>query len=98
MKPIKFKQANVNFAENQEEYGTLPAFKSNDECGIVVCCWKLNFKERIKLLFTGKLWLNLMTFNKPLMPHNLSVHRKEAFYIPGDNDCFWKKILRKIRG
>ena len=30
MKPIKFKQANVNFAENQEEYGTLPAFKSND--------------------------------------------------------------------
>jgi hypothetical protein len=66
MKPIKFKGVNVTFAENQSEYKPLPAFMS--EAGEVVTCWKFTFWERLKLLFTGKLFMVTGTFNQPLQP------------------------------
>lgn len=66
MKPTKFKQANVIFAKDQPEYLQLPAYKADD--GRVVTCWKLSMVDRIRVLFTGRLWLGLMTFNNPLQP------------------------------
>jgi hypothetical protein len=81
MKPIKFKEQNVVYAENQEEYQPLPALKYNDEYGTVVSCWKLSIKERIKLLFTGKLWVGLVSFNKPLTPSYLTVNKEELINI-----------------
>ena len=66
MKPIKFKKQNVVFAETQPEYISLPAYKEPDGC--VTCCWKLSIKERFIILFTGKLWISMLTFNKPLQP------------------------------
>jgi len=84
MKPIKFKHANTTFAENQKEYQSLPALKIDGEKGVVISCWKLSFVEKIKILFTGKIWLSLMTFNKPLTPHLISVYRKEIYSHPDD--------------
>ncbi len=66
MKPIDFKGTNVVFAKNQPEYLPLPAVRTED--GIVTTCWEASFKERLKFLFRGKLWLQLMTFNHPLQP------------------------------
>lgn len=67
MKPIKFKGSNVVFAKNQPEYLDLPAYK--DEDGMkVVCCWKLSFWEKLVLLCTGKFYLSIMTFSRPLQP------------------------------
>ena len=66
MMPIEFKGSNVVFAENQPEYLPLPAYKSKD--GMVTICWKLSFKERLKVLFAGKIWQKMLTFNKPLQP------------------------------
>lgn len=71
MKPIDFPQSNRVFAKNQQEYKELPAFY---EKGIVTSCWQLSWKERFKLLLTGKLWLSIMTFGKPLQPQRPSVH------------------------
>ena len=81
MKPIKFKEQNCIYAENQPEYLPLPAFKDNKPEGKVISCWKLSFKERIKLLFTGKLWVCLLTFHKPLTPSLFTVDKKTAFYL-----------------
>ena len=65
MKPIKFKEQNCTFAKDQPEYQQLPAFKNKNIEGIpVVSCWKLSFIERLRILFTGKLWVNLLTFGK----------------------------------
>lgn len=50
MKPIKFKEHNVVYAENQPEYQPLPAFRNDSHQGEVVSCWQLSFKERIKFL------------------------------------------------
>jgi len=72
MEPIRFKEANITFAENQEEYLNLPACKTED--GTVVSCWKMGWKERLKVLFTGRVWLLLLTFNHPLQPQLLTVN------------------------
>ena len=71
MKPTEFEGSNVVFAENQPEYLPLPAYKA--PTGEVVSCWELNWKERIKMLFTGRIFLTVLTFNGPLQPQLPSV-------------------------
>lgn len=84
MKPIKFPEHNVVYAENQEEYQPLPAWKNNSPQGEVVSCWQLSFKERLKVLFTGKLWVCLLSFNKPLTPSFFTT-KKEDVLVTGAN-------------
>ena len=79
MKAINFKEANVNIAENQVEYITLPAFKDKgDRYGRAVTCWKLSLWECIKVFITGKIWLSIMTFNKPLQPLKMTIKKKDV--------------------
>ena len=66
MKPIDFAEKNCVYAENQPQYLPLPVYKQ--ENGEIWSCWKLTLRERIKILFTGCLWIGCMTFNKPLQP------------------------------
>jgi len=84
MKPIEFKDRNVVFAKDQTEYEPLPALRLNTPEGEVISCWKMSFKERIKVLFTGRIWLSLMSFNKPLTPSYLSVNRKDVYSKAND--------------
>ena len=78
MKPIKFPECNVEFAKNQPEYLSLPAHRCpNDARGQIVVCWRLSFRERAILLFTGRLWHSILTFNKPLQPVKLQVEKAE---------------------
>lgn len=92
MKPITFKQQNVVYAKDQPEYQPLPALRLDTPEGQVISCWKMSFKERIKIFFTGKVWVSLMSFNKPLTPSYISVNRKDVFSIPDDS----LRINRKI--
>lgn len=73
MKPVKFKESNITFAGNQPEYLPLPAHRTED--GQVISLWQLDWRERVKILFTGKLWLRVLTFNKALQPLALDVNR-----------------------
>lgn len=66
MKPIPFKESNVVFAKNQPEYLPLPAHKT--ELGEVITCWELTWIERFELLWTGRLWLRVLTFGEALQP------------------------------
>lgn len=66
MQPIKFKGHNIVFGENQPQYKPLPAFIDND--GNVVTCWKLTFYERLKILFSGRFYLQTLTFKSPIQP------------------------------
>ena len=71
MKPIEFLGCNCVYAKDQPEYIPLPAHKSKE--GEVTTCWKLSLKERLTVLFKGKLYLSVLTFNKPLQPLKLTV-------------------------
>ncbi len=90
MEPIKFKEQNCTFAEDQPQYRPLPAFKDPGEQGQVISCWKLSFKERMTILFTGKMWMSLMMFGNPLTPSILSVKKSEVL-----EQLHWAIRLRK---
>lgn len=66
MNAITFPEQNTIFAEHQNEYLPLPAFREHDGC--VTTCWRLSMWERVRVLFTGRVWLSQMTFNDSLQP------------------------------
>lgn len=90
MKPIKFPEANVTYAENQPEYQPLPAFKNDSQKGEVISCWQLSFRERMRILFTGKLWVSLMSFNKPLTPSFFTTKKADVL-----NEEYFKQLESK---
>ena len=70
MEPIEFLGHNIVIAKDQPEYRGLPAYVVGDA---TTFCWKLTFKERLKLLWTGELWHTVLTFGRPLQPQLPSV-------------------------
>lgn len=76
MKPIEFPEQTCVYAKDQPEYLPLPARKTHD--GMVITCWSLTWRERFKILFTGRIWWSVLTFNRPLQPLLPSVDRPFA--------------------
>lgn len=66
MKVIKFKEQNIVFGKPEgwtdEQCCSLPAYWGEDQ---IISCWKLSFKERIKLLFMGIMWLCIYSNVQP---------------------------------
>lgn len=58
MKPIKFKESNKTLLTPKNIAGSkclpLPVFSDGTDR---VSCWRVTFLERLKILFTGKIWL-----------------------------------------
>ena len=73
--PITFKECNVTYAKDQPDYLQLPAYKDKEGC--VLSCWKLTLKERVMLLFTGRLWWGQLSFNRPLQPQRPFITKPE---------------------
>jgi hypothetical protein len=71
MRPIEFKGCNVVFAKHQPQYLSLPAHRSAD--GMITSCWQMTGWEKLKVFFSGKIWLTILVFNSPLQPQRLSV-------------------------
>jgi hypothetical protein len=73
MKPVPFIEQNCVYAKDQPEYLPLPVHKT--ENGRLISCWKLSWVERLKVLFTGRIWSHVLTFNQPLQPQLLEVDK-----------------------
>lgn len=62
LKPIDFKFANRKLYAPQGEGRcskiSLPVFTDEVQC---VSCWKCSFLDRIKILFTGRVWASIMS-------------------------------------
>jgi len=96
MKPVKFKECNVIFAEQQNQYNDLPALKYENREGNVITSWKMSPWERLRILFTGRVWINTLTFNRDLQPVFVSVkRRKEIFDRKEDYNTWFKRFLRR---
>lgn len=74
---IDFPEQTVVIAKNQPEYKPLPAYQFGGNTGRIACCWQLTLRERFQLLFSGKLWHQVLTFNQPLQPQLLTVKKPE---------------------
>ena len=94
MRPVKFKHQNTIFAKGQPEYEQLPTLLIKGHEGYVISCWKLSFLERIQVLFFGRIWMSLMTFNKPLTPSFLTANRKETYSHLDDSISWYKKLFK----
>ena len=62
MKPIRFEQANKNLLRpanmTDEECSSLWVYTDGKQC---VSCWRMTWKQRIKALLYGKIWLAVMS-------------------------------------
>lgn len=58
----------VTYAKDQPPYLPLPVIRLLDDGGMVISRWRLTWRERIRVLFTGNLFLSQLTFNAPLQP------------------------------
>lgn len=72
MTPISFPEHNAVLGKNQPEYRPLPVHRTAD--GTVVSCWRLTWRQRLRLLVTGRVWALQLTFNDPLQPQLLQTH------------------------
>ena len=70
MKPIEFSEQNMVWAANQLPYLPLPAWSDQKQ---TISLWQMSWWERIKMLFTGRLWLCQLNFGSPLQPQCPSV-------------------------
>ncbi len=75
MKPVVFPGANTTLAKDQPEYLPLPAYWDGQK--LMVTCWALSWRERFRLLWTGRLWHSQLTFGMALQPQRPSVERPE---------------------
>lgn len=60
----------IVFGEGQPEHRPLPAIRLDD--GEVITRWSLTWRERLRLLWSGSIYLSIHTFNHPLSPVRLS--------------------------
>jgi hypothetical protein len=70
MSPIEFPEQTVVWAKNQPPFLPLPAWTNERE---TISLWKLTWRERIALLFTGRLWHRQMNFGHKLQGVSMSV-------------------------
>jgi len=78
MELVEFPEQTVVIAKHQPEYNNLPAHRfSDDKEGRIACCWELTWRERLRVLFTGHIWHQILTFEGPVQPQILSVEEPE---------------------
>ena len=78
MELIDFPEKNVVFAKDQPEYLPLPAHRfAGDAEGRIAFCWRLSWRERLRVLLTGRLWHQVLTFGHPLQPQILMVEKPD---------------------
>ena len=76
MKNIKFEESDIMIAKGQDEFKALWAYMDDE---VTVSCYELSWKERLKILFSGKLWIGQANFGMPLQAQLPSVY-KETFF------------------
>lgn len=70
MKPVEFPEQTVVWAKDQPPYLPLPAYTDASE---TISLWQLSWRERLAVLFKGRLWLRQRNFGKALQPQMPSV-------------------------
>lgn len=72
---INFPEVNCIFAKEQSQYRQLLCNHTAD--GLITCCWRFSIKDRLKILFSGIIWHQVLTFNNPLQPQLILVDKPQ---------------------
>lgn len=101
MKPIPFEGQTTVAAKNQPQYNALPCHIDKSQEGKVTTCWHLTRLERIKLLLTGRIWLQMLMFRSdgqlnPITPVKMSVKRSDLIPEAPVADTERKQFIRDL--
>lgn len=77
MKLIEFPEQTTMIAKNQPQYRPLPAHRFGDTDGRIAFCWSMSWRERLRVLLTGRIWHQVLTFDHPLQPQLLTVEKPD---------------------
>ncbi|MDP1891484.1 MAG: hypothetical protein Q8K55_11390 [Gemmatimonadaceae bacterium] len=70
MQPVEFPQMTTTWAKNQPPYLPLPAYTDGEQ---TITLWALTWRERLVVLFRGRVWLTQLNFGFALQPQRPSV-------------------------
>lgn len=76
MKQIDFEEANNSLVGKGRE--PVSAFV-DDKVGLVITCWKPSLSERLKLLFSGRVFVCMMSSRKNVPATRISFNKGEVF-------------------
>ena len=95
MKSLNFPKVNVVFAKDNPVHETF-AYRDNSPNGNkdIVACYVLTFWERVMVLLTGKIWVNITTMDGNLRPMRMSVLKKEMLTTRKERRDKEKKISK----
>lgn len=79
MNPVSFPEQNILFARDQAQYHPLSAHRDAD--GRSTSCWHLSWRERVRVLFTGRVWHQMLTFHRAPMPIKLLTEKPELLPV-----------------
>jgi|SRR5919199_6218399 hypothetical protein len=67
MKPISFSDHEKMMQGGSPDIAELPVLTSINTAGLpeVISCWKLSWRERLFVLFKGKVFVHLLTYRHP---------------------------------
>ena len=68
MKPIAFPEMTTTWAEHQPPYLPLPVYRGDAAPYEVISCWEMTWRERLTVLWRGRVWLRVLTFGQRLQP------------------------------
>ena len=74
----------IVFAKDQPQYRQLPAVRLDD--GTVISRWQLIWRERLRVLWTGSLWLSVLTFNSALQPTRLETTEPKLGFVAPEKE------------
>jgi len=79
----------ATFGANQPEYLPLPVVVIHRPEVEVISCWMLSWRERLKMLLTGKIWISQYSFGHALQPIRPTVNEPytKADAAPGCPKC-----------
>lgn len=68
----------IVIAKDQPEYLPLPAMRIGDpSAGVLLARWRMSWRERIRALFSGDVYVQIMTFGRPVQPLSVSTEVPE---------------------
>jgi hypothetical protein len=77
----------VVLGADQPQYQPLPALLGGGTKCQVITRWKMGWRERVRLLLTGNLWIVVMTFGMPYPPMLVDTQSPK--------DTIWKGVTSK---
>jgi hypothetical protein len=84
MKPVRFEGCNSELSNHDPEAKPVPVLELEEREGTVIICWKLTWRERLRVVLTGVIWNAVVTFHRPMQPVILTVKRPFNYMEGGE--------------